>query len=73
MKTRLSRQILAAVKQAVPDADVTLGHGGKHPCIVMEKSGRRIRVPFSGSPRDAVEHVLENCTRQAVRRWREYR
>jgi hypothetical protein len=68
MATKQERIVLDTARKVVPsDVVLTVDHGGKHPCIIMSRGSRFVKMPFACSPRSD-DKCVENYARQGTRR-----
>ncbi len=68
MSNKQERIVLDTARKTAP-ADVTLSveRGGKHPCLVLGRGGRFVKMPFASSPRSD-DKCVQNYARQGIRR-----
>lgn len=68
MSTKQERIVLETARKVAPsDVVLTLDRGGKHPCLVISRGPRFVKMPFACSPRSD-DKCVQNYARQGVRR-----
>ena len=68
MSTKQERIVLDTARKSAPsDIKLTLERGGKHPCLVLSRGSRFVKMPFACSPRSD-DKCVQNYARQGVRR-----
>lgn len=68
MATKQERIVLDTARKVAPsDIVLTMDRGGKHPCLILSRGARFVKMPFACSPRSD-DKCVQNYARQGVRR-----
>jgi len=68
MSSKQERIVLDTARKAAPaDVKLSVERGGKHPCLILSRGDRFVKMPFASSPRSD-DKCVQNFARQGVRR-----